>query len=114
MITLENLDRASIRQLAEKEAEELLKIAREGGNVYQKSLDQKDEIEAFVNTLSPDDQARFHSIYTEEVDACTNKTIDRTNNLIAIKNESDSFQKEIAGIAFAVLVALIIFMYLKR
>ena len=71
-------DRQAVRALAEKHAAELLEFARAGGNVYQKSLEQGDKVSEFTAKLSDEEAIAFLNMYAEELEACSNKTLDDT------------------------------------
>jgi len=107
-ITLESLDRPSIRALAEKHSAELRDVAQSGGNVYQASLDQQDKITEFTSTLSEEDAINFLNTYSEELNACASKTNDETAVVLA---EAESSNQAAAAIGAAIGFAALIFIF---
>jgi hypothetical protein len=111
-ITLESLDRPTIRALAEKNSAELREVAQSGGNVYQVSLDQQDKITEFSNTLSEEDAIKFLNMYSEELNACSSKTNDETAAVLAEAESSNQAAAAIGGvIGFAALIFIIFMIF---
>lgn len=108
-IKLERLDRPSIRSLAEKHSAELRYVAQSGGNVYQSSLDQQDRIAEFSRTLSEDDLAKFLTMYSEELNACSSKTDDETAAALAEAETSNRIATAIGSVlGFALIVVVVL------
>lgn len=70
------LDRAQVRILAEKFADERHQFMAAGGNVNQKILDQQDRLDEFTSSMTPDETLAFFKMYTEETNAITQRTRD--------------------------------------
>lgn len=102
------LDRMAVRELAEKNSAELLAVAHAGGNVYQRSLEQQDRIDEIVASLSIEEATAFSSMYADELNACTQKTVDDTNLLVA-KAEAREASAKVAGEAIGGVIALVVF-----
>ena len=93
---VKKLDRMAVRALAERNFAELQTIANAGGNPHQKSLEYQDEISEFAHSMESDDAVAFLNMYTEELNACTQKIMDDTNMIVA-KAEATSHITEAAG-----------------
>lgn len=107
------LDRKTIRALAEKNFIELQEVADAGGNHYQTSLDQQDRINEFVAKLSEDDAIFFMNIYAEELEACANKIMDDANNLLMeaeIKGQEAEIKGQNAEVVGGVIGVIILFL----
>lgn len=103
-------DRMAIRALAEKNSAELKAIASAGGNVYQRSLEHQDEVNEYAATLTPEDAVAFLNMYTEELNACTQKTLDDTNVVLA-KAQAENHTAEAVG-GFIGLLVLLLFLFM--
>ncbi|MEX1199682.1 MAG: hypothetical protein WEB02_02730 [Methylophaga sp.] len=112
-ITLEKLDRPSIRALAEKHSAELKDIAQSSGNVYQAALDQQDRVTEFSGTLSEEDAIKFLNMYSEELNACSSKTNDETAAVLAEVKSSNRAATAIGGIIGLAVLSFIIFMVFR-
>ena len=101
------VNRQVIRQIAELNSAELGEVSKAGGNIYQKSLDQKKELLKMIAHLSEEDQERFIIIYAEELDALSMAKLDEADklNLEAIELEQ-SYQ--VRGEWIAAIIILII------
>lgn len=110
------MDRAEVRALAEKHSEELKLVVDEGGNVFQKSIDQNDLVDAIGKAMDDGDAEKFYAMYAEEMEACTNQTIERTNQIIARTREIEHATAEAnlkaesfgGAIGVAILLAVIV------
>jgi hypothetical protein len=107
-----NFDRKTVRALAEANSLELRNIALAGGNPYQKSLDQKDKINALVASMSEDDAVSFLNMYTEELNACTLKTNDETNQILIETASRNHSADVIAGTVGLIILFYVIFLML--
>lgn len=118
-ITLDSIDRQSIRELVRQDAERMVEVARAGGNVYQTSLDRQDEISNFVAKLNDADQQKFYTIYAEELRASTNTQTDQLTAIHAkshddlVKNINSSSQVStwISLIVLFIILSSVITMY---
>lgn len=72
VITIEQIDRKSIRTLVVASSAEMQEIAVRGENIFQYSLDLRDQVDAFARTLSEEQKETFYTIYAEELEASTN------------------------------------------
>lgn len=61
--------RQEIRDFVKANSEELLRHIELGGNPHQKSLDQKDLLDAELSSLTDEERSRFNAIYLEEMNA---------------------------------------------
>ncbi len=111
-IEVRKLNRQSVRALAEKNSAELFEIAKAGGNVYQRSLEQLDERDEFLATLSVDESIAFLTMYTEELNACTLKTEDDTNVMLA-KMQAEDKARATIGIIGLLLLLFVLFLVFK-
>lgn len=75
-ISLETIDRASVRHLAESDNAHQQTAASVGKNVHHIRLDRQDEIQAFASTLSGSDSKKFLQLYQEEMQALAQASID--------------------------------------
>lgn len=107
------LDRATIRVLAEKNSAELLVVAKGGGNVYQKSLDQMDVVNEMAAAMTEDEAVLFLNMYSEELNACTQKTNDETNKILAEVATQNNTAEVVGGVIGALILFTIIFLILK-
>lgn len=103
-------DRMAIRVLAENNSAELRAVAEAGGNPYQKSLEHQDKINEFVATLSEDEAISFLNMYTDELNAITQKLLDDTE-VINAKNEAKNHTAEAVG-GTVVLIFLFFIIYI--
>lgn len=118
-VTLESIDRQSIRELVRQDSEHMVDVARRGGNVYQTSLDRQDEISNFVTKLSVEDQQKFYTIYSEELQASTNTKTDQItaihakthDDLLKNINSSSHVSTWISLIVFFIILSSVITMY---
>jgi len=124
-LELEAVDRPSIRSIVEQHFAELRAMAESDGNYHQRSLDQQDEVEELVRSLSPDQQLRFLRIYEEECEAQRAVTDARVEELrsqrvrdeerIRQMHESDTqLGHSIAGMMLLVIIAVVAFLFLHN
>lgn len=73
--------RSDVRNLTEENFAKLGDVINAGGNGYQAEIDQRDAINAMIATLDAESQSRFLAMHAEEVNACIQKTQDRTAEL---------------------------------
>ncbi|MBM1181197.1 MULTISPECIES: hypothetical protein [Pseudomonas] len=104
------LDRQAVRALAEGNTAELRQFAQAGGNVYQKSLEQSDKVRAHAAQLSDEDAAAFLNMYAEELDACTNKTLDDTR---AIQQNAENMGQIVGGVIAAIVIIIFLAIVFK-
>jgi hypothetical protein len=101
-------DRKAVRALAEMHSAELRAVAEAGGNPHQKSLDQKDQIYEFIETLSIEEKTAFLNMYSEEAEACTKQMVDGTHVALAkAEAESNSAQAVVGIIGLVVLLVIL-------
>ncbi|WP_440061473.1 hypothetical protein ACTAB0_11485 [Pseudomonas syringae] len=100
--------RADIREYVRVNGEALLAFAQQGGNVYQLSLDQQDEMDALIANLSEEGKIRFLNLYTEEMNARTSKVNHETAELVSATAKSEVADSQI-GSALAAIALLILF-----
>lgn len=110
---VKKLDRMAVRVLAEKNSAELRVIANAGGNPYQKSLEHQDKINEFIATLMPEDAIAFLDMYTEELYACTQKTLDDTNVILANAQAVNHTAEAVGGFIGLLVLLFILFMVFK-
>lgn len=107
------LDRMAIRALAEKNSGELKAIASAGGNVYQKSLEHQDKINDYAATLTPEDAVAFMDMFSEELNACTQKTLDDTNVFLEKAQAANHSAETIGGFIGLVVLLFVLFVIFK-
>lgn len=95
--------------LAERNSVELQNVANAGGNVYQVSLEQQDEITAFSKKLSDDNAIKFMTLYAEELDAFTKKNIDDANKVLNEQAVNQSALGMLLAFAFFVVMIFVFF-----
>lgn len=105
-----NIDRKTIRKLAEKNSDELQDISNAGGNVYQLSLEQHDKVNDFSEKLSEEDSVKFLTIYAEELTACSNKKMDDANLNLLVEQQNNQAVGAVVGIIFTIGMLFFIFM----
>lgn len=105
----ERIERNTIRLLAERNSVELQNVANAGGNVYQVSLEQQDEITAFSKKLSDDNAIKFMTLYAEELDAFTNKNIDDVNKMLNEQAINQDALGMLLACAFFVVMIFVFF-----
>ncbi|MEL0629747.1 hypothetical protein [Psychromonas aquatilis] len=108
-ILIENIDRQTIRKLAEKNSGELQDIVNAGGNVYQVSLEQQDKLTDFAERLSEKDAAKFLTIYNEELGACSNKRVDDLNIELQTEQQNNQAVGMVISIIFIIGIMFFIF-----
>ena len=106
-------DRQAIRALAEKHHMEIKQVAMNGGNHYQLSLEHQDKINEFATHLSLEEATIFFTMYAEELNACTQKTVDDTSRTLASVEESNKSLEAAGGAISLILLVLILFMIYK-
>ncbi len=86
--------RGKIRELVEIYNACIRDVINEGGNPHTANLDMNDVLEAFINKEPPEAQVAFYNMFTQEMDAATSTTIDKTNKLNeeTAKNELNAMQ----------------------
>ncbi|WP_314384948.1 hypothetical protein [Pseudomonas brenneri] len=106
--------RSEIREYVRVNGVELLSVAQSGGNVYQKSLDQQDELDELIGHLDDDAKLRFLNIYTEELNARTAQLDQDTNVILESAVKAEKSSQEIGGIiAGVIFLALALFIIIK-
>lgn len=103
------IDRLAVRALAEKHSAELREFASDGGNVYQKSLEQSDAVKEIASGMSEDDATDFYNTYAEELNACTQKTLDD----VQVANQEAEITGQVIGgiVAIAIVVIFLVVIF---
>jgi hypothetical protein len=110
---IKKVDRCAVRALAEKHSQELQQISNAGGNHYQTALDQQDNIVEFTSSMTEEDATAFINMYAEELDACTQTTIDKTNKILVETEANNHTVEAIGGVIGFIILLFIIFSILK-
>lgn len=106
--------RSEIREYVRVNGAELLSVAQSGGNVYQKSLDQQDEVDELIGHLDDDVKLRFLNIYTEELNARTAQLNQDTSVILENAAKAEQSSQNIGGIiALVIFLALALFIIIK-
>jgi len=106
--------RGKIRQLVEIYNSCIREIINEGGNHYTASLDMTDIVNDFMSKEPPEAQVAFLNVFSQEMNAATSETIDKTNRLNAetAKREAGAMQAgQWIGAIILFFVILAFFMY---
>lgn len=119
-ISLESIDRASVRALAEEDTEHLRQAHRAGANVHQTSLDRADQVNEFMLTLNEVDRAAFIRLYQEEMAAARRSMHDKANQSNAqtaarhVKQITRAAQisRAISIVAFTAIAILVMRMFI--
>jgi len=82
-VHLETIDRPSVRQFVAAHSQYLLDAIAAGRNPHEITLDRQDQVNAFAATLSASEAERFYNLYTEELNASTQASLDKTAHLNA-------------------------------
>lgn len=98
-------NREYVRSIVEKNNEILRSIARDGGNINQKSLDQQDELKELTKDWSKEEQTAFYELYDEELEAITAHIIKQT---IDIENQTTNqlLQNEIEHQNMSIIITI--------
>ena len=110
---IKKVDRCAVRALAEKHSQELQQVSNAGGNQYQAALDQQDNIVEFTSSMTEEDATAFIIMYAEELDACTQTTIDKTNKILVETEANNHTVEAIGGVIGFIILLFIIFSILK-
>lgn len=110
---VKKLDRMAVRVLAEKNMAELMAIASAGGNPYQKSLEHQDMINGFAAALTSEEEVAFLNMYAEELNACSQKTQDDTNVILAKAQAANHTAEAAGGLIALLFLFFILFMVFK-
>lgn len=114
---VKEVSRAQVRQYVEKKHAELVRFGLEGGNVHQKSLDQRDELEKILQGLTATEKEAFYSVYVEELNARTEQSLieaeQAKTQAVASHTSAELVGQLIAGAIFVVIV-IAVFMQMTR
>ena len=103
-------DRAMVRALAERNTEELQRVADSGGNAHQKLLDQQDKVKELAASMSEKEAAEFLKMYEEELTAYKRKAIEDAVKSIANIAATGFLAQAVIGIIG--FIAMIVFVFL--
>ena len=106
---IRRLDRIAVRQLAEEHMKELREIATTGGNPYQTSLDQSDRVNQIASSMEETDATAFLNMYAEELNACTLKTNDETNQILAEAAAKNQSAEVVGGVIGLIVLFIVLF-----
>lgn len=108
------VSRAQARQYVEKKHAELVRFGLEGGNVHQKSLDQRDELEKSLQGLTATEKEAFYSVYVEELNACTEHSLAEAEQVKGKAGDSDSgVELAVQLIALGIFAAIVIGVFIQ-
>lgn len=77
------VDRAAVREYAERTANELIKCDEQGGNSHQLLLDQRDRTSEILSRMTAEEGAAFAEMYVEEAEAILSRTKEITGRAAA-------------------------------
>lgn len=98
--------RERLRELAEKNAADLKKCAEQGGNQYQLSLDQVDEVKKLFAYIEIYERINLLNTYSEEMNAIAASMSENKNKIIA-ENTRKSLSAAEANVALWQVISLI-------
>jgi predicted metal-dependent TIM-barrel fold hydrolase len=108
------VDRAAVRELVRKNAEELAEYAKAGGNAHQKVLDQHDQIEETISDLSLEDRVAFYTVYNEELNAKNAGVKLESAKSLHVAAQQEEEDANLGRLVWGVIIALIfVFIYLS-
>jgi len=101
------MDRAAVREYAERTANELIKCGEQGGNSHQLLLDQRDRTNEILSRMTIDEGAAFTDMYMEEAEAILNRTQEIARRAAAQREaEAESNAGVTKAIVFFAIIAI--------
>ena len=111
------MDRAAVREYAERTANELIKCDEQGGNSHQLLLGQRDRTSEILSRMTAEEGAAFAEMYVEEAEAILNRT-NEISERAAARREAEAAGNDVAaktiGFFAIIAIALAIFFVLRN
>lgn len=101
--------REKIRELVSLRSQYTSEIIREGGNVYQASLDIQDIFFNFISTAPVLAQSAIIDVYTQEIEAYAQKIKDETDQLNAQRINDEKTAHHVGECIGVIILMLFIF-----
>lgn len=106
--------RLKVRQLVEIYNECINDVIASGGNPHTASLDLSDVLNNFMASEPLEAQTAFYTVYSQELNAATSATLDKTNKMIAETEKSEASSMQIGQWIGALVILLIVLAFLMH
>lgn len=101
-----------MRHLVEVYCDCIKNMIADGGNPHTASLDMTDTLNEFMLNEPAEAQTAFYTMYSQEMNAATSATVDRTNQLNAETAKSEANLMQIGQWVGALIFMLIFLAFL--